>query len=221
MKLDCIDQYYFDKHHKGLLGREHLGSNWPSSKIDDFIRSIQELKTIDNVLMDEDDSIYGSSDYDLIYESSQGLLLDKDIGFFPHVTRSNVGMYNVDEIYYVTRAYQTRHGNGPMTNEHLELKIKENVYETNRSNKWQGEFRKTILDLDLLKYALSCTPNSPYFLKNRKLVITCLDQVEGNWKLTLDGNLLELATEEDFVNTLRTILNIDEVIRFRSDETPS
>lgn len=37
--------------------------------------------------------------YDYIYEGSQGLLLDKNIGFFPNVTRSNTGSKNILSIF--------------------------------------------------------------------------------------------------------------------------
>ena len=58
----------------------------------------------------------------LVFEGAQGLALDMDTGFFPHVTRSNCGLKNVrklvpDEVlnvYYVTRSYTTRHGAGPL-----------------------------------------------------------------------------------------------------------
>ncbi|MBF0469314.1 MAG: adenylosuccinate synthetase, partial [Desulfamplus sp.] len=64
---------------------------------------------------------------DYIYEGSQGLLLDQHYGFFPHVARSSTGTLNASilsgnnrlDIYLITRAYQTRHGKGPMSNESL------------------------------------------------------------------------------------------------------
>ena len=56
---------------------------------------------------------------ELIYEGAQGLLLDMDYGFYPHVTPSHTGLDNIPtkhlhnaDIYLVTRTYTTRHGNG-------------------------------------------------------------------------------------------------------------
>jgi len=140
--------------------------------------------------------------YNLIFEGSQGIMLDQNYGFFPNVTRSNTTSKNAIEFikkyglsdgnnintYYITRAYQTRHGNGYMTNEGLDTNyIKENPKETN-VNGFQGEFRKTVLDLDLLKYAVSCdkyhNPDS-----TKKMVVTCLDQVPQDIPVTINGEL--------------------------------
>jgi len=94
----------------------------------------------------------------LIFEGSQGLLLDQNYGFFPHVTRSNTGTKNIYEgwnwngveTYIVIRAYLTRHGNGPMPNEEYSHWIPDNHHEHNKQG-IQGPFRKTILELNLLK----------------------------------------------------------------------
>jgi adenylosuccinate synthase len=64
----------------------------------------------------------------VIFEGAQGLLLDQDRGWFPHVTRSNTGLKNVIalardagiealDVVYATRAYMTRHGAGPLPHE--------------------------------------------------------------------------------------------------------
>ena len=139
----------------------------------------------------------------LIFEGGQGIMLDMDYGFFPHVTRSNTTSKNAIEIikklgiepnyknittYYVTRAYQTRHGNGPMTNElHDTSYIKVNPLETNVNDGYQGVFRKSPLDLDMLKYAVECDEfHNPY--SKKAIVITCLDQVPENIPVTIGGN---------------------------------
>ena len=150
------------------------------------------------------DDINKLIDYELIFEGTQGIMLDTNYGFFPHVTRSNTVSKNAIELinkynlyannvttYYVTRAYQTRHGNGYMTNEGLDTSyIKENPNETNIINGFQGEFRKTVLDLDLLKYAVECDRfHNPDSFSKKKIVITCLDQVPKNIPVTIDGDL--------------------------------
>lgn len=141
-----------------------------------------------------------------IYESSQGLLLDQDIGFFPHVTRSTVGrkrldnfIYHYDEVWYVTRAYQTRHGNGPMTNE--KLNIINAGTETNETNMWQGDFRRGILDVDLLKYALQHDQRNIRRVQSEYLVITCLDQMV-DWKFLENGGEFTFRDEDEFVENL-------------------
>lgn len=148
-----------------------------------------------------------------VFESSQGLMLDQNIGFFPHVTRSNVGAKNIVEMGFnpetilVTRAFQTRHGNGPMTNSNIPHNIKENPKETNVLNRFQGEFKRSLLDLDLLKYAMQ---KDPYIrLHSKKLVITCLDLVKDEYRYTLNGHIVTHLDERSFVLGISTSLGID------------
>ena len=184
-----------------------------------LMKQIKE-KGVIKLVSDSDYLPFTPTDY--IYESSQGLLLDKDIGFFPHVTRSNVGFKaidtDVDEIFYVTRAYQTRHGNGPMTNEKINHNIKENPHETNTYHKYQGHFRRTLLDIDLLKYALM-KDNPPGNVK-KNLVITCLDHVENEHRYTIDGKVECQSTEERFIKAIFELLggDFDDVYISKSDK---
>lgn len=183
--------------------------------LDGFIHDCEDVLNYINIV---DDDI--TNNYEIVvYEGSQGLLLDKDIGFFPHVTRANVGTKgikdknNLDLVVYVTRAYQTRHGNGPMTNEHIRHNIKENPNETNVSN-YQGEFRRSILDLDLIKYSIAkdnCNAR-------KELIITCLDHVENNLLFTYNGKLIGSSNEEDFIDKISEILNIKNVYISKSDD---
>jgi adenylosuccinate synthase len=105
IKLEAIKQFYgFDE----------------EINIDYFLDYVDIVLNCKNIK-----SIYSFPDKfdEIIFEGSQGLLLDPNIGFFPHVTRANVGSKNIldagfkPELYLVTRAYQTRHGNGQMINE--------------------------------------------------------------------------------------------------------
>lgn len=140
----------------------------------------------------------------VIFEGSQGLLLDQDIGFFPHVTRSNTGSKNlknfIDKYYAVTRAYQTRHGNGPMTNTDIPFEIKYNPMETNKKHLYQGEFKISVLDLDLLIYGIKKDG-----LKLDNLVITCLDQMI-EYKLTFLNDLYTFPCEKNFISFIKSKL---------------
>jgi adenylosuccinate synthase len=127
----------------------------------------------------------------IIFEGSQGILLDMEHGVFPNVTYSSTTSKNALEIckklgiaqtgsidiYYVTRCYFTRHGKGwfpdvsPVT-----LSNHEN--EHNRWNEWQENFRTGQLDIELLKYALKID-DSYSFGYGKSLVVTCLDQYNG------------------------------------------
>jgi adenylosuccinate synthase len=102
-----------------------------------------------------------------IFEGAQGLLLDEERGEFPYVTRSRTGLHNVRrllreadmhdrrtvEAYYVTRAYATRHGQGPLPNE---LDGDSDYFfdssytqgETNTPNPHQGHLRYAKLDVE-------------------------------------------------------------------------
>jgi adenylosuccinate synthase len=141
---------------------------------------------------------------DLIFEGGQGIMLDMDYGFFPNVTRSNTTSKNAIAIiksmgiepnkktvqtFYVTRAYQTRHGQGHLSNQELNTSyIKINPDETNVDTGFQGTFRRSVLDLDQLEYALDCdkfeNPQS-----QRSLVVTCLDHVPTEFPVTKKGKL--------------------------------
>lgn len=157
---------------------------------------------------------------DKIFEGSQGLLLDQNIGFFPHVTRANTGSKNLismgiaPEYWLVTRAYQTRHGNGPMTNAEISFNIKSNPNETNVTNKYQGEFRKSMLDLNLLKYGLDRDRE----ISRDNLVITCLDHLE-EYKFTMDNEIINCHTKDNFINSIKCFLKCQNVYISESEES--
>lgn len=121
----------------------------------------------------------------IIFEGAQGILLDMDLGIFPNVTYGHTSSKNAIaicrelgirdiELYYVTRSYLTRHGNGWMPNQQ-EITLINNEHEINVPNEWQGSLRVGELDYDLLNYALKS--DSAYSCGHDKnLVITCLDQ---------------------------------------------
>ena len=121
----------------------------------------------------------------LIFEGSQGVMLDMNHGIFPNVTYANTTSKNAIEIskklnikdieiYYVTRCYQTRHGIGWMSGKDLMGEIN-NPDETNVLGEWQGEFRIKEIDYDLLNYAIAIDNIYSGGL-SKNLVVTCLDQ---------------------------------------------
>lgn len=122
-----------------------------------------------------------------IFEGAQGLLLDQDHEYFPHVTRSSTGIKNVLkliganfeelEVVYMTRSYLTRHGAGPLKNELSEKPFEKIVDQTNIPNDWQGTLRFAYLDLDLLKKTIINDLLTNHYHKITPSVgITCLDQ---------------------------------------------
>lgn len=97
----------------------------------------------------------------VVFEGAQGLLLDQDRGAFPYVTRSHTGIRNALnvaaeagiatlDVTYVTRAYLTRHGAGPLANELPDKPYAGIEDRTNVPNEFQGTLRFAHLDLDLL-----------------------------------------------------------------------
>lgn len=182
-------------------------------KVDLFLENVRLLKEIS---LQSEGCPLGDP---IIYENSQGLLLDQNNGFFPYVTRSNTGIDNLsycpDEIFIVTRAFQTRHGKGPMTNESIPFIVAENPFETNKMNRFQGSLRKTILDLDLIKYALMKeqlkTSKNWFSDPELKLVINHLDLVKDNWQFTVNGEIQKFINEVDFVTVIGEYLEIEDI----------
>ncbi|MDH3295165.1 MAG: adenylosuccinate synthetase [Acidimicrobiia bacterium] len=124
----------------------------------------------------------------LVFEGSQGIMLDQIHGIFPHVTRADttskgalallrsIGWADPVDIHYVTRCYQTRHGNGPMSSIDP-VALGHTEAEANVTNRYQGEFRTAELDLDLINYALTTdAAHHGGFTVRKHLIVTCLDQ---------------------------------------------
>lgn len=152
---------------------------------------------------------------DLIFEGSQGVLLDQIHGMFPHVTRSyctpknamilleQLGVAYSFYIYYVTRSYATRHGAGPLKyyeENNLIHTTSWNGEETNVDNQ-QGIFRKAPLSMEMLNYAVSCCRRY-YNDATEYLVVTCLDQMGPTFS---DGKIMkvpDIAKQLKISNTL-------------------
>ncbi|MEM7183546.1 MAG: adenylosuccinate synthetase [Spirochaetota bacterium] len=132
----------------------------------------------ENILYLEDTNFFTE---ECIYEGAQGTLLDKNFGFFPHVTPSDTTIHNAELLESqrnqelgqkigITRCYATRHGNGPFVTEDVELNaILSDSY--NQPTPWQGKMRFGWLDLIALRYSLQCNESID------GLAITCLDEL--------------------------------------------
>lgn len=196
MKLSMISDYY-KADIKNITGKI-IGT---ALDLDDFMLSCEFLVNNKSIMME--DQMPNIIKYNRIFESSQGLLLDQDIGFFPHATPSSVGTKNLGknlDIYLVTRAYQTRHGDGPMS-PIVPNSIQENPYEQNKDNNLQGEFRKTLLDLDLIRYAVE--KDELINSSETTLVITCLDLVPAELRLFSGGKIITCSSQSEFVDKIK------------------
>lgn len=101
----------------------------------------------------------------LVFEGAQGLRLDQDLGDFPFVTRSHTGLPGIArlahdaglsglcplDVHYVTRAYGTRHGAGPLPDELSAAPAPRFSDPTNVPNPYQGTLRFALLDPDALR----------------------------------------------------------------------
>ena len=146
----------------------------------------------------------------ILFEGAQGLELDMDLGAFPHVTRSRCGITNmiavaeeagIEEIcpLYMTRAYKTRHGAGPLPHE-AEMSAHVDITDlTNVPNAWQGVIRTAPLDTDRLKSLIwrdiarvsgSTVKISP------ALGISCLDQIRHTAPVKRGATLTSWASAD-------------------------
>ena len=122
---------------------------------------------------------------EVIFEGAQGLALDMNSKNFPHVTRSNTGMTNVVpmaralglslDVIYVTRAYLTKHGAGPLPGEQ-EPEVGW-IDQTNTPHPYQGSLRFAQLDvaalLDRIAADQKVSPPASW-----SVAMTCTDQVK-------------------------------------------
>ena len=184
--IDLLNKWIFEEKlnliHRNLHNSIKIDINY-------FYESVNWLINNSNIIIEKPDF----NNYDnIIFEGHQGIMLDKDFGFFPHVTRSNTTTKNAlniikannlknPEIFYVTRSYLTRHGNGPMPYEFIPVFLKNNSLETNVYNKYQGEFRCAPFNLDLIKHSLRYDELHGSQNIKSNLVITCCDQIVDKW----------------------------------------
>ncbi|MDP3899930.1 MAG: adenylosuccinate synthetase [bacterium] len=121
----------------------------------------------------------------VVFEPSQGVLLDRWYGFHPYTTKAQPMPSAVDELlkhhgyvgevecYGITRAYCTRHGAGPFVTEDSGLSD-QLPDRHNGTHKWQGRFRVGHLDFVALRYAITACGGSN---RLNGLVIGCMDNL--------------------------------------------
>jgi adenylosuccinate synthase len=174
IKLEEIRRFYENK--VEISGRDR---EWLEEELDNFFFFLPLLP-----IQFADYSLFQSFE-NIIFEGSQGIMLDQNHGIFPHVTYANTTSKNAieicdslniqeREIFYVTRCYSTRHGHGWMPNEES-LELINTEAEINVFNQHQKDFRIGEIDYDLINYAIAT--DQIYAGKAEKnLMVTCLDQ---------------------------------------------
>lgn len=132
------------------------GVDKPLAVYDEQLRAAQDLVVWHN---NEHEQLLDSGD--CVFEGAQGVLLDERFGFHPHTTWSKTTPTNAFELLEgresqvigMTRSYMTRHGHGPFPSEVFDHDdIWPEVH--NKLGQYQGGWRRGLLDLPLLSYAV-------------------------------------------------------------------
>lgn len=191
---------------KAVITSQTLAENW-LLVLDEFLRDVRVRADVD-VLREHPR---------VVFEGAQGLALDQARGTFPHVTRSSTGVRNVVELMnelapaelavtYVTRAYTTRHGAGPLEGE-LPGKPFPGVYDlTNVPHAFQGRLRYALLDVDALRRRLMDDFADAALLERSPgtrmgVAVTCLDQLPATAAWTHAGAAVQ-GSREDLVDAV-------------------
>lgn len=135
-----------------------------------------------------------SKDGSIVVESSHGILTDHFQGFHPHTSAIRTLPRFTEEMLRsegfkgeivnigVTRAYQIRHGAGPMptANESMAEELLPGSHK--EENRYQGKVRVGPLDLNLLRYAIAASGGTKAY---DGLAISWFDQIvkNGSWWL--------------------------------------
>lgn len=181
-----------------------------TQKGDGIVRRFVEecLDFLDEVMIINNPKL---SDFDhdqIIFEGAQGLRLDEHHRHFPHVTRSKTGLHNIIllaeqagfgeiDVHYPTRAYLTRHGAGPLENECLGKPFPDIEDKTNIPNLYQGALRFGFLNIWDLQHEINLDANWARNVKiNRKMVVTCIDQVPKDITYIRRGKTLSTSVDD-------------------------
>lgn len=217
MLMCMFDVYYKERADKLELDVKIFKNADMINKIlDQYIIDLSDM--LSNAVLVDDDILI---EYDnVLFEGSQGLLLDEVYGEFPHVTRARTGLKNVisitdeylkndvPDVYYVTRHYMTRHGAGPFKNEfktHGEIIDKTNIHNT-----WQGSMRFGFLDINDLENIVNKDRENRF---RNTLVVTCMDQkfklVNKNHKIFINENgIIQSLQKKKFLRMLGECVNM-------------
>ncbi len=161
-----------------------------------------------------------------IVECSHGVLTDAVSGLRPHVSAIRTlpeitehmlrsAGYRGQIIHYaVHRAYEIRHGAGPMPTYDPEFTAQMLPNSHKDENRWQGKVRAGALDLNLMRYALNACKETKF----DGLCLTWFDQILAhgrNWQLC-DSYLYEAGKTESYINYLKRAIPI--VSEYHIDE---
>lgn len=121
----------------------------------------------------------------VVFEGSQGAMLDERFGWFPHVTygdmtadgaRALAGEGARLRTLGVTRCYQTRHGAGPFPSEGTFDAPERH----NGDGEWTGGFRTGLLDVPMLSAGAAA-------IRPDEVAVSCLDRWPGHYVSAWEG----------------------------------
>ena len=219
--LDIRDGYVFQRLDElGIkLTQQQFELIMSEALIDDFIAAADEMAA--HTFFSGSEILHNHET--IIFEGSQGLLLDEKHEFFPHVTRARTGLTNATtiakeigltdlDVTYVTRAYTTRHGSGPLPHEDPGLRYRD---DTNQPNEWQGTLRFAPLDAVLLGKTIMADMHASSFPNiHTTLAVTHLDQVAAapvQYCIGADG-FCERGSWQELVRACKHAAHIDHAI---------
>jgi len=206
--IDLLNDFVFENKMSELRHYYDFKQCWYDECVEDHEKFLDAVKWFrENISVNTGNYLHMENH--LIFEGSQGIMLDKDFGVFPHVTYANTTSKNVwqyiskkyDDItkHYVTRAYATRHGNGPFLSGEGDITLRNTEEEINVTNEWQGDFRVAPLDVSLLQHAIDCDESvSPVCASN--IYVNGLDQIN-------------YESAEKVVDTVRKTLNVANIFK--------
>ena len=158
-----------------------------TSDLDDLVEFYKEFAA--RIRIVPDDAIMEILAHeDTVFEGAQGVLLDQQWGFFPHVTRSTTTFENAETLldeagfagervhFGLLRAYGTRHGAGPFPTETDMLPV---APCHNALNPWQGSFRTGWFDAVTTRYALEVVGSVDFLALTNLDRLICLDGLQA------------------------------------------
>jgi adenylosuccinate synthase len=171
------------------LGKIMTDANWLA-----HAEAMQRGMAYISVIPDFEDPVF--TQLGIVFEGAQGLAIDELMGEFPYVTRSLTGLpyaietaaeMGIDELdpVYVTRAYSTRHGAGPLPYEGVTFSEVNVTDTTNATNEWQGTIRFAPLNVIALANRVKADMERSKVLAHMvdvrvnepTIAVTCIDQV--------------------------------------------
>ncbi|ABR30185.1 adenylosuccinate synthetase [Thermosipho melanesiensis] len=147
----------------------------------------------------------------VLFESTQGVLLDLDIGTYPYVTGANcntTGIQNgvgypvkVEKYMGVFKAYLTRVGNGPFPTEAFEEEGENLRRKGNEFGATTGRPRRCgWLDIPLMKYAIKVSGAT-------ELIMTKSDILNGFDKIPV---CVEYEINEERVSDIKSVVELEK-----------